>query len=100
MIVEYPEDEALGFEVSEAGWKRGDPARKLIAAEDGICLLTGISRAFRGVSEEVRLIIDSAGTWRLGRRLNLINTGGKAMVIGFKKQATGKRNVARVTRAE
>ena len=85
VIVEYPEGEAPEFEITKSEWKRGDPERELIAAEDGICLLTGISGALRGEGEEVRLIIDSEGTWRLGGRSNLINTGAKAMVLRFQK---------------
>ena len=85
VIVEYPEGEAPEFEVSEAEWKRGDPEQELIDAKDGICLLNGISGALKGPGEEVRLIIDHSGKWRLGGRSNLTNTRVKAKVMRFKK---------------
>jgi len=85
VIVEYPEGKAPKFDVSEVEWKRGDPIQELIQAENGICLLTGISGALKGPGEEVRLIVDHSGKWRLGGRSNLVNTGAKAKVLRFIK---------------
>ena len=84
IIVEYPEGEAPEFETSTVEWRRGDPAQESISAEEGICLLSGLSGAFRGEGEVVYLIVDHSGKWHLGGRSNLINTGGKAMVMRFK----------------
>ncbi|MGC6464687.1 MAG: hypothetical protein ACON5N_03805 [Akkermansiaceae bacterium] len=84
VIVKYPEGETPELKISHAEWKRGDPVQELIKAGDGICVLSGVSGAFRGQGEEVRLFVDAKGRWRLGGRSNLINTGAKAMVIRLK----------------
>lgn len=85
VVVEYPKGQAPDFERSDAEWRRGDPVRELIAAKDGICLMTSINGSFRGAGEEVRLIVDPDGKWRLGGRSNLVNTGAKAVVMRFKE---------------
>jgi len=85
VIVEFPEGaEAPVFEIETAEWERGDPVQTLIKAEDGICLLSGVSGGLLGGGEEVNLTIGSDEMWHLGGRSLKLNTGAKAIVLKFK----------------
>ena len=44
-------------------WHQGQPERWLMPASDGICVLTGVSGAFRGGGERVEVNVDPAWNW-------------------------------------
>ena len=83
VVVEYPAGEVPKFERSTVEWNRGDPILDPIAANEGICLMTGIKGALLGAGEFIYVRVGGDGRWHVGGGTGKLNTGVKAVVLKF-----------------
>ncbi len=52
-------------QITRYEWSNGKPAVKMLHRKDGICVLAGVSGAFRGYGEEVKVRLADDGYWYL-----------------------------------
>lgn len=71
------------FNVKQYHWKAGMQAVRMIAREQGFCMLSGVGGAFQGGGESVRVKVRDDGYWYLSGRSGQPSLAAEAISITF-----------------
>jgi hypothetical protein len=66
-----------------AQWHQGEPAVRLIRAEEGFCALTQVTGSFQGGGEAVRVYVADDGYWYLGGDSQQDGVAAECIVVRY-----------------